>query len=50
VQRAERAHAELDEKLQKSSTLLAAQRAEAARIDRDRRALEEERARLKDSL
>ena len=50
VQRAERAHAALDNQLQKAATALAAQRADAARLDRDRRTLEEERARLKDSL
>jgi len=50
VQQAERAHAALDDKLQKSAASLAAQRAEAAGIDRQRRALEEERARLKDSV
>jgi hypothetical protein len=50
VQRAERAHAALDNQLHKAATALAAQRADAARLDRDRRTLEEERARLKDSL
>ncbi|HEX5069106.1 MAG TPA: hypothetical protein VFV78_02735 [Vicinamibacterales bacterium] len=50
VQQAERAHAALEEQLQKAAATLAAQRADAARIDRDRRALEEERARLKDSV
>lgn len=50
VQRAERAHAALEDQLQKASASLAAQRAEAAGIDRERRALEEERARLKDSV
>jgi len=50
VQQAERAHAALDDKLQKSAASLASERAEAAGIDRQRRALEEERARLKESV
>ena len=50
VQQAERAHAMLENKLQEAASSLASQRAEAAGIDRERRALEEERARLKESL
>ena len=38
------------EQLQKASAALAAQRAEAAQLDRDRRGLEEEHARLRDSV
>jgi predicted RNase H-like nuclease (RuvC/YqgF family) len=49
VQRAERAHADLDQKLQRATASLSAERSEATRLDRDRRALEEERVRLKDA-